>query len=328
MKQKAVIFLLIPLFFVGCTFSDAPITMKILIVKVENRIAYIRHNIDYEPSRLLNKLKIAMQESLNTELDESDKNYLVNTTSPVNKMSLVYIPASDFLMGSSSYDGDHYENEEPLHSVYLDSYWITKTEITNAQFSKCVQEGTCTYSVSMKRNPRFLDSDYTDHPVVYINWYMAQTFCQWSGGRLPTEAEWEKAARGPSGAKYPWGSENPSEDIFLTNAHNIITDTTPVGLFIKGASYYGVMDMGGNVREWVSDWYDPFYFSYSPYENPQGPEDGDKKVLKGASYLDPYEYSRAASRLAHEPSSSGAVRSFRCVYTHAATQIVQFTSNN
>ena len=102
--------------------------------------------------------------------------------------------------------------------------------------------------------------------------------------------------------------------IKFANAGDEIGNTTAVGTFPYGTSYYGVLDMGGNVREWVSDWYDPNYYQYSPYMNPQGPETGDKKVLKGASFQDPWRYSRSANRLAHEPESPGAVRGFRCVY--------------
>lgn len=324
MKLKNFLFLLIPLMIISCTYSDISDASEWFTTKVENHIVYIYKKVEYKPSRVLKNLKDAALEALKLDEENADPENLVVTSSPVNRMSLVFIPAGDFIMGSTS----HYDDEEPVHSVYLDSYWIAKTQITNAQFAKCVKEGVCTYSVSLKRNPRYTDPNYADHPVVYISWYQAQTYCLWSGGKLPTEAEWEKAARGPYGDEYAWGSEEPSKDIYLTNAHNKITDTTPVGLFVKGASYYGVMDMGGNVREWVSDWYDPTYYLHSPQNNPKGPETGDTKVLKGASYLDPYDYSRAASRLDHKPSSPGATRGFRCVYTNVITEHVHFILNN
>lgn len=231
---------------------------------------------------------------------------------PVNQMELAYVPAGEFTMGASPYDSDRDTNEEPQHAVYLDAFWISKTQVTNAMFNTCVNAGVCKYSASHQTNPYYLDPLYVDHPVVYISWPMAQTYCAWTGGRLPTEAEWEKAARGTDGARYAWGEERPREK--FVNAGNVYGTTTAVGLFPYGKSPYGALDMGGNVREWVSDWYDPDYYQYAPTNNPLGPESGDKKVLKGAAYSDDIRYTRPSNRLAHEPKSPGAVRGFRCVY--------------
>ena len=231
---------------------------------------------------------------------------------PVNNMELAYVPEGKFLMGSNPYD--HYlgQSELPQHSVYLDAFWISKTQVTNAMFTSCVNAGVCKYSVSHKINPHYLDPLYSNHPVVYVSWEMAQTFCRWTGGSLPTEAEWEKAARGPDGARYAWGEERPR--LKFVNAANEYGTTTITGIFPYGKSYYGVFDMGGNVREWVNDWYDPTYYQYTTDRNPMGPETGDKKVLKGASFSDEYRYCRASNRLSHEPASTGNVRGFRCVY--------------
>ena len=232
---------------------------------------------------------------------------------PVNSAEVVYVPAGEFLMGSAQTDSNSDPaSEEPQHSVDLDAFWISKTQVTNAMFNACVAAGACTYSASHATNPNYLDPLFANHPIVYISWDMGQTYCEWTGGRLPTEAEWEKAARGPHGQRYPWGSDMAR--IKFTNAGNEIGNTTVVGAFPYGASYYGALDMGSNVREWVSDWYDADYFYNSPAVNPLGPETGEKKVLKGASYKDPWIYCRAANRLSHEPASPGAVRGFRCVY--------------
>ena len=167
-------------------------------------------------------------------------------------------------------------------------------------------------SASGQTNPRYTDPAFADHPVVYIAWQAAQDYCAWSGGRLPTEAEWEKAARGTEGLKFAWGNTSPSET--QVNANNIVGDTTPVNQYPEGASPYGVLDMGGNVREWVWDWYDPYYYQYAPASNPSGPVSGDKKVLKGASFSDIYRFARPGNRLAHDPHSPGINRGFRCVY--------------
>ncbi len=222
----------------------------------------------------------------------------------------IYIKSGEFTMGSSELDVERADDEIPQHRVYLDAYWISKTEITNTMYNNCVEAGVCKYSVSFVTNPHYLDPAYANHPVVYINWRSAQTFCNWIGGRLPTEAEWEKAARGPDGAQYPWDSN--LDALIFTNSNNVVGDTTPVNAFPGSVSYYGVQDMNGNVREWVYDWYDPNYYAHSPYNNPQGPEKTGLKVLKGASYTDSLRYTRAANRLAHKPNSPGATRGFRC----------------
>jgi formylglycine-generating enzyme required for sulfatase activity len=232
--------------------------------------------------------------------------------SPVDGMTLVYIPAGEFIMGSVKYDRDLETNEVPQHTVYLDAYWISRTQVTNAMYTRCVEAGVCQFSASDKTNPRYKDPAFANHPVVYIAWQAAEDYCEWTGGRLPTEAEWEKAARGTQGQKYAWGDAAPNADTVNTN--NTIGDTTEAGQYPQGASPYGVLDMGGNVREWVWDWYDPYYYQYSPSSNPAGPISGEKKVLKGSSYSDSYRFARPANRLAHDPTSPGINRGFRCAY--------------
>ena len=143
----------------------------------------------------------------------------------VDHMELVYIPEGDFIMGSSEQDADYADDEEPKHVVYLDPYWISKTEITNDMFNSCVAAGVCRYDVSFKINPHYLDPKYRNHPVVYVSWKMAKTYCEWTGGRLPTEAEWEKAARGPDGAIYPWGNDYPSLNLKILKKLELMDDT-------------------------------------------------------------------------------------------------------
>ena len=315
MAKKHYLILFFILILIGCASLDLPYLVKRSVRKIESIITTNTALKEKSPSAILKKLEQASQAAGTDK--EAKPNSGIEYYTLNDNIPLVYIPAGKFLMGSSETDGDHYEDEQPQHAIYLDSYWISRTQVTNAEFAECVAAKTCTYDVGTQSNSHYVDPAYADHPVVYVSWYMAQTYCQWSGGRLPTEAEWEKAARGPNGAKYPWGWEDPENNIYLTNANNVIGDTTPVGLFIKGASYYGAMDMGGNVREWVSDWYDPHYYLSMPDRNPTGPESGDKKVLKGASFEDSSHYSRAANRLAHDPKSPGIARGFRCVYSKA-----------
>jgi len=230
---------------------------------------------------------------------------------PINQAEMVYIPAGEFIMGSVTGESGSEADEHPQHTVYLDGFWITLTPVTNAQYNRCVEAGVCQYGASHKTNPHFLDAQYANHPVVYITWKAAYAYCRWIGGRLPTEAEWEKAARGPYGWTYPWGNMRPN--MHITNAKNMVGNTTPVGMIPNDRSYYGLLDMGGNVREWVVDWYAANYYEFSPSINPPGPLFGEEKVLKGAHWEDIYRFTRAANRLSHDPESPGYGRGFRCV---------------
>ena len=228
-----------------------------------------------------------------------------------DNMTVIFIPAGEFIMGSSDDDKDANAEEKPAHKVYTDAYWIDRTQVTNAMFRSCVKAGACTYDLLPVTAPNYYNPIYDNHPVVYVTWQQAATYCAWEGGRLPTEAEWEKAARGPKNTLYAWGDQIPNAN--LVNLNNYVGNTTAVGLFPRGQSAYGIMDMGGNVREWVSDWFADDYYQHSPTNNPKGPETGEKKVLKGAAFSDMKVFSRSADRLTHVPDSPGNVRGFRCM---------------
>ena len=280
-------------------------------LSVEQTLAALVPTATLEPTATSTAVPTPLMRSTPIPAPADPANYLP-VYNPINFMELAYVPAGEFLMGSSENDSGNYENELPKHKVFLDAFWISKTQVTNGMFASCVTAAQCKYSVKPDTNPKFVDPIYANHPVVYITWDMALTFCDWTGGRLPTEAEWEKSARGPNGARYPWGNDDPWEK--FVNVNDFIGNTTAVGIFPYGKSFYGALDMGGNVREWVSDWYDPNYYQNSPDINPQGPEIGEMKVLKGACFSDPLRYTWSATRLSHVPDSPGAVRGFRCVY--------------
>ena len=210
-------------------------------------------------------------------------------TSPIDGMVQVYVEKGEFLMGSSSSDSTATSDEKPQHTIYLDAYWIDQTEVTNAMYAKCVQAGNCQPPLSTKSRTHdsyYGNVQYADYPVIWVNWDDARTYCQWTGRRLPTEAEWEKAARGMDDLVYPWGNTSPTCALgnFGLQDGNCVGDISKVGSYPDGASPYGALDMVGNVWEFVSDWYDESYYSTSPSQNPLGPDSGSAHVIRGGSW--------------------------------------------
>lgn len=237
--------------------------------------------------------------------------------SPIDDMMQVYVPAGKFLMGSDkSKDSLADSMEQPMHTVYLTTFWIDQTEVTNAMYAKCVSAGACQAPHDSKSNTRksyYGDNMYADYPVIYVEWNQADAYCKWAGGRLPTEAEWEKAARSTDGRIYPWGNQAPTANL-ATNGTN---DTTAVGSHPAGASPYGALDMAGNVWEWVNDWVSINYdSSQTTWSNPQGRSIGDHKVICGGSW-DYYRHGdiRVAFRGNTDPRVSVYDIGFRCVGT-------------
>jgi eukaryotic-like serine/threonine-protein kinase len=219
-----------------------------------------------------------------------------------------YIPAGEFIMG----DGVS-KQKFPAHKVYLDAYWIDQFEVTNAMMAICVRSGKCQHPAAYDK---FYDQpQYADYPVVYITWWTAEAFCEAAGGKLPTEAQWEKATRGADGRIYPWGDVAPDKALLNFNLQR--QGLTSVYDYLRGISPYGLLNMAGNAREWVWDWYAPDYYQHSPYKNPQGPDTGADKSLRGGSYSDNTQEVQAFHRTHHDPNSAGLNRGFRCAYPAA-----------
>ncbi|MCP4141375.1 MAG: SUMF1/EgtB/PvdO family nonheme iron enzyme [Chloroflexi bacterium] len=191
-----------------------------------------------------------------------------------NEIPMRLVPAGEFIMGSDDGDAD----ERPMHDVYLDAYYIDRHEVTNALFKACVETGTCQEPTDTTYYSRVSGAQ---KPVVYVTWGMAETYCEWRGSRLPTEAEWEKAARGTDGRVYPWGSEDSCKHANYSSCQG---DIIEVGYSQYSQSPYGIYDMTGNVWEWVSDWYLENYYQKTPSDNPLGPTSGNSRVVRGGSW--------------------------------------------
>ena len=221
-------------------------------------------------------------------------------------MPQVYIPAGTFRMGGM--DVRRAPNEMPEHDVTLDAFWMDQLEVTNAMYGLCVSAGGCTLPQSLKsqRRPFYFGApEFKDYPVIYVTWGQAKIYCEWAGRRLPTEAEWERAGRGDDFRTFPWGADKASG--LRANFNMLVGDTSRVGTYPAGASPFGVLDMAGNVAEWVSDFYGADY-SDAETLNPRGPAAGGtlNHVVRGGSLGDAEINIRVSKRSSVLGSNLGA----------------------
>jgi formylglycine-generating enzyme required for sulfatase activity len=230
--------------------------------------------------------------------------------------SMAWVAAGEFTMGSSTGDGD----EDPAHLVYLNAFYIDWTEVTVAEYAACVSGGPCVVP-DTGGSCNWGVSGHDAYPVNCLDWYQASTYCGWSGKRLPTEAEWERAAGGTDGRTYPWGEATPSCTYAIMHDASGwgcgADGTWPVGSKLAGRSPVGALDMAGNVQEWVSDWHDDDYYASSPYSNPTGPATGTRKVLRGGAWGNPPDspipFFQTTDRNSEEPDiSKYSSNGFRC----------------
>lgn len=220
----------------------------------------------------------------------------------IDGSALLYIPPGEFTMG----DGVN----AYAHPVTLDGYWIQQTLVTNRMYEQCLRAGSCSAPSQQLGGPVFGNPVFANHPVVGVTWEQAQAYCQWAGGSLPTEAQWEKAARGANGNTYPWGERRPA--CSLLNFANCVGRTTEVDRYPDSASPYGALDMAGNVFEWVYDWYSEGYYQNSPLSNPRGPESGEYRAVRGSSFESLPEQLPSAIRRFARPDRSRRDLGFRC----------------
>jgi len=203
-------------------------------------------------------------------------------------MEMVYVSEGEFLMGSLNNDRDANSSEKKQRGVFLDAFWIDQTQVTNTQYAMCVSDGDCSTPIDEKD---YRKNDMSNHPVVFVSWYDASSYCAWAGRRLPTEAEWEKSARG------------------------IYASRSPVGYYAEtGSSIYGVYDMAGNVWEWAQDWYQDDFYSLADDENPVNiNSESGLRILRGGSWNSYSDYLRSAHRDASKTDNSSEYIGFRCV---------------
>ena len=256
-----------------------------------------------------------------------------------DQMEMIYVEGGEFIMGTEDIEaqrilegnGRQYP-EVPMHKVTLDGFWIDKYEVTTGQYLKCVEAGAC--EEAKQNNPIFAGADYynnpkyANYPIINVTWYEARAYCTWVGRRLPTEAEWEKAARGIDGRKYTWGNEPVSNDVANLcdkycsarypnpKFNDGFSETAPVGSFPKGASPYGVMDMAGNVWEWTSSI--PMLYPYDTNDGREAQQDveyGSKwpeRVWRGGTWTNGYSWLRASLRYRSVANYWNNNLGFRC----------------
>jgi formylglycine-generating enzyme required for sulfatase activity len=239
---------------------------------------------------------------------------------------MVKIPAGTFLMGSDKkVDRNAYQPEFPQRRVYLDSYEIDKYEVTTVQFLKFVLATDRKPLIDWQYEGGNFQETMANHPVMHVSWFDADAYCRWAGKRLPTSAEWEKAARGEDGRIYPWGNEPAGlsrANFGRTGLSGPVRDRPErlllyppiisVDKYDNGVSPYGVFQLAGNVAEWTADWYDPHYYKTAPDRNPKGPEKGTQRAFRGGGWIDSTPSVRPAQRNGTDPNTKMNWLGFRC----------------
>jgi formylglycine-generating enzyme required for sulfatase activity len=235
---------------------------------------------------------------------------VIPSTATPKPAEMAFVPAGDFVMGTN----DGLSAEKPMHTVFLEAFWIDKFEVTNAQYKQCANAGKCEppRQTSTTRSAYYGNPQYDNFPVIYVSWNGARIYCEWAGKRLPTEAEWERAARGQDGRLFPWGSAWDGTKANSWDSTPRVGDTTAVGSYLSGVSPSGTFDMAGNVSEWVADWYNATYYANSPRHNPKGPDSGNMRVTRGGSWSDVQYGVRVTTRRSVSSSGGQEGIGFRC----------------
>lgn len=240
---------------------------------------------------------------------------------------MIVVPAGTFPMGVPKGDRDGGRDEYPRHEVMLDNYYIDIYEVTHGRYAEFVKATGHRTPVNPKYPKRTLWNDnlsdsLAERPVINVDWQDADAYCRWAGKRLPTEAEWEKAARGTDDRRFPWGNVEPTHKHLNFNQQWQGEKTLmPVGSYEAGKSPFGAYDMAGNVWEWVADWYDPLYYEKSPAVNPKGPDTGTYKVLRSSGWSVETPLVRLFTRVKSDPMNRNDSTGFRCAKDAAEAEV-------
>jgi len=334
--KRIVVYLLITLLLLGACepLQIPPTEVSSQVVETE-----VSKALPSEPYPIETQIQADAAHPIETPAAEAgasaDRQSSIPTNPPVPDLpnnitpgEMVEIPGGTFMMGCDTDNNAGSicpEAELPAHEVTLSSFLIDRYEVTNGQYKECVEAGVCKAprsDSSRTRGDYFTNPDYELYPVINVSYNDATTYCEWKGLRLPTEAEWEYAARSSDANLFPWGNQNP--DCILANSLNnlnaspCVGDTTAVGSYPQGASAFGVLDMAGNVWEWVSDYFSADYYANSQIENPLGATIGPERVVRGGGWFNNRTFLRSSSRGYDLPFYSGSDLGFRC-----AVELVQ-----
>lgn len=294
---------------IGIDIGRASEIQNVILVN-QNLVDYLReHSASY--TNLLSAMEVPTELPISTLTPVATP--LPTEITDAKGVAMSLVPAGEFTMGSDDY---LIPIVKPAHQVYMNAYYLDKYEVTNTLYKSCVDAGVCDPPKATNSSYRFSyygNSEFDNYPVIYVDWNQAQTYCEWRGGSLPTEAQWEKAARGTDGRTYPWGEDNAcnrANHLDIRNSCESTFDTTEVGSYPSGMSPYSIYDMAGNVFEWTADWYSETYYQNSPSLNPVGPDSGKFRVLRGGAW-DLYSI-ETFSRNQDIPTSNNFRIGFRC----------------
>jgi formylglycine-generating enzyme required for sulfatase activity len=275
------------------------------------KVAQAKDTLDIADKLGLDDEQQALYQQLQEKIQQRHKQSPEDMASTqYHARSMLVVPAGEFTMGSTTGDAD----EQPVHQVYVNAFLMDVHQVSVKHYARFLEatHHEVPPDWSIMNRPQ-----HQDRPVANVDWADADAYCKWAGKRLPTEAEWEKAARGTDARIYPWGNELPTQARATSGKEIWSSHTAPssVGMLEEGKSPYGIYDMSGNVWEWVSDWYDQDYYKNSPSKNPTGPSTGEAKVIRGGSWGSGPKDLRAANREVHMPSFRGYGTGFRCAKT-------------